>query len=101
MSRACEGYQLQDIFNANETGLYYRALILPSHSMEMRLKEERTDHSFAGVFCYLWNSAKPHCFKKLPSVLCFLVTYASKKKAWMTNEIIKQWVEKINNKMIT
>ena len=110
----CEGYDLRDIFNADETGLYYRAL--PSRSMVVRGDEAKggkksKERITVLLACsavgeklkplVIGNSAKPRCFKKLPSLLCLPVTYASNKKAWMTSDIFKQWVEKINNKMIT
>ena len=46
------------------------------------------------------NSVKPRCFRGLASLLCLPVTYSSNKKAWMTSQLFKQWLDKVNNRMI-
>ena len=39
LESVCEGYQLRDIFNADETGIFYRAL--PTKSMKVKGEEAR------------------------------------------------------------
>ena len=39
LDSVCKGYQLQDIFNAAETGLFYRAL--PTKSMTVKGEETK------------------------------------------------------------
>ncbi len=45
------------------------------------------------------HSAGPRCFRGLASLLCLPVKYAAYKKAWMTSELFKQWLDGLNNKM--
>ena len=39
----CKGYQLRDIFNADETGLFYRAL--PTKSMSVKGEEAKVERN--------------------------------------------------------
>ena len=109
----CEGYSRANIFNADETGLFYRAL--PTRSMvakgdEARGGKKSKERISVLLACscegeklipfVIGNSAKPRCFRRLASLLCLPVTYSSNKKAWMTSQLFKQWLDKVNNRMI-
>lgn len=108
----CTGYRLEDTFNADETGLFYRAL--PSRSMVVKGDEAKggkksKDRISVLLACsaageklmpfVIGNSAKPRCFRGLGSTLCLPVMYAANKKAWMTADLFQQWLDKINSKM--
>ena len=43
------------------------------------------------------QSARPRCFRKLTNPLCLPVMYESNRKAWITSNLFKQW---LNNKMV-
>ena len=108
----CSGYDMKDIFNADETGIFFRAL--PSRSMiakgdnasgtktcKMRItamvavsaKGEKLKPLIIG------KSAKPRCFQGF-NISELGVIYKYNRKAWMTSEIFKEWANIINNKML-
>ena len=107
----CKGYKLEDIFNADMTGLFYRTL--PNRSMVVKGVackggKKAKDRMTALVACramgeklkllVIGRSAKPRAFQgyKLSSLG---VTYTSNKKAWMTSQIFSDWLTSIYNKM--
>ncbi|XP_013778866.1 tigger transposable element-derived protein 6-like [Limulus polyphemus] len=107
----CEGYSLKDIFNANETGLFNRAL--PTRSQVIRSdKCHRGKNSKERITVLLGCSAmgkkhtplvisraaNPRCFRG-NSTSSLPVTYQANKRAWMTSTIFKDWLQKLNNKM--
>ncbi|XP_044576156.1 tigger transposable element-derived protein 4-like [Cotesia glomerata] len=104
-------YEPRDIFNADETGLFFKCL--PDKTL--LFKDEKCHggkHSkerltvllatnMTGTeklkLLVLGKAKKPRCFsgcKSLP------VDYDANKKAWMTADIFKQWLIKIDKKMI-
>ena len=106
----CEGYELRDIFNANETGLFYRAL--PSRSMvakgdEAKGSKKAKERITALLACsavgekltplVIGRSANPRCFRGVTA--CLPVTYAVNKKAWMTSDLFQSWLNTVNIKM--
>ena len=105
------GYLPADIYNADETGLYYRAL--PERSMVVRgdprkginTSKERVTVllacSAAGEKLkplLIGKSAKPRCFKGVDKA-AIPVTYRANRKALMTGVLFKEWLEKLNNSM--
>ncbi len=114
LDSVCAGYKLQDIFNADETGLFYRSL--PSRSLvskgdDCKGGKKSKERMTVLLACsavgekltplVIGHSAKPQCFKGLASTLCLPVTYSSNKKAWMTSDLFQQWLDKLNGKMKT
>ena len=108
----CDGYRLEEIFNADETGLFFRAL--PSRSLtvkgdDCRGGKKSKDRISVLLACsavgekltpfVIGHSARPRCFKGLASTLCLPVTHSSNKKAWMTGDLFQQWLDKLNSKM--
>ncbi len=106
-----DGYDMSDIFNADETGLYYRAL--PTRSMvtkEDKCKGTKTskDRMTVLLCCsakgeklkpfVIGHSARPRCFKNY-SIGSFGVQYSHNKRAWMTSILFSEWLRKLNNKM--
>ena len=106
----CEGYEKKDIFNADETGLFYRAL--PTRTMAVQGDEARggkkaKDRITVLIACsatgeklkpyVIGRSENPRCFRGASH--CLPVTYSANKKAWMTSHLFQQWLDKLNSKM--
>ncbi|XP_060592007.1 tigger transposable element-derived protein 6-like [Ruditapes philippinarum] len=111
----------QNIFNADETGLFYK--LMPSYSLNVRGetctggkkgKERLTflvacrDHSGQEFYlaCNMDGSEKlklvvigrfanPRCFKGVKSLP---VTYLANKRAWMTGKLFSDWVLQLDRK---
>lgn len=106
-----ENFKPRDIYNADETGLFFRAL--PNKTLA--LKSEKCSGGKAskdrltvllganmeGDFLrplVIGKAENPRCFKgvskdKLP------ITWKSNKKAWMTTEIMTEWLQNLDVKM--
>lgn len=95
----CEGYAPKDIFNADETGLFFRAL--PTRSLVVRGDEAKEgkkskDRITVLLACsaigenvtplVIGHSAKPRCFRRFPSHLCLPVTYRCFKQKSMDDK---------------
>lgn len=100
-----ESYSPENIYNADETGLFYRATpngslvfdkqnIVGSKKMMSRLTL-LCCVNMAGTdkkrLLAIGNSAKPRAFKNVKQLP---VDYHANKKAWMTSEIFKTWITK-------
>jgi hypothetical protein len=106
LPKLLEGYEARDIYNADETGLFFKCL--PDQMLALkgetchggkRAKERLTvllctnsDGSDKQVSIVIGKSAKPWCFKnvKLP------VTYYANLKAWMTSEIFRDFLRALD-----
>lgn len=106
-----KNYEIKDIYNADETGLFFKAL--PDKTMTLKgekctggkkAKQRLTILCCANMvgdkepLLVIGKSQKPRCFKgikleKLP------VTYKANKKAWMTAEIMTEWLDQLDRKM--
>lgn len=102
-----------DIFNADETGLFYRCL--PDKTMEFKKKachggkssKERltlllganADGSEKLKPLLIGKSAKPRCFKGIRDVKSLPVQYENNSSAWMTGEIFSRWLKDLDRKM--
>lgn len=94
-------YHPKDVFNADETALFYR--LLPHRTLAVRgdkcqggkRKKERVsvlvganmDGSEKPTPLVIGHFAKPRCFRNSPSLP---VTYAHSKNAWMTSDIFRK-----------
>ncbi|XP_057340566.1 tigger transposable element-derived protein 6-like [Microplitis mediator] len=109
--RLLKDYELRDIFNADETGLFFKCL--PDKSLIFKNEKcHGGKHSKERLTVLLatnmtgteklkplviGKAKKPRCFsgcKSLP------VDYEANKKAWMTADIFKQWLIKLDKQMI-
>ena len=98
-----EGYTRDDVYNADETEINWRAL--PKKSLAAR--KEATAPGFktskeriTGMVCantsgnhilpllVIGKAKKPRCFK---NVVCFPTTYKSQKSAWMNSQVFIDW----------
>ena len=108
----CNGYALCDIYNVDETGIFFRAL--PSKSLirhgEQQSGTKVNKEHFTAVVCAnamgdklkLWIIGKskcPHSFPKYTSELEHHIIYRSNAKGWMTRDIFIEFLNKLNNKM--
>lgn len=106
-----EGYQAKDIFNMDETGLFFRAL--PNKTLVEKGKQCRggkmAKERLSLAFCcsavgekfkplVIWKSLNPRCFQG-QNVKGLGVYWEANRKAWMTTVIFEQWLRKFNSKM--
>jgi len=104
-----EGYELRNIFNSDETGLFWRGL--PNKTLATRkdsckggkaAKERLTVLLTASVTgeklppLIIWKSLMPRCFNK--SIPSGIQWYANK-SAWMTSDIFEDYLGKLNERM--
>lgn len=105
------GYLPEDIYNADETGLYYRAL--PSKTFTFRNEKctggKSVKERLTVLLCANLNGEKekplvigksknPRCFKNF-HVDKLQVDWYYNKKAWMTRDIMTDWLHKFDRKM--
>ena len=98
-----EKYSGDDIFNCDETGLYFRSL--PDSSLAYKHDERKGCKKLKDRITILvtasltgekkrpfiiGKSAKPRCFKNIKT---FPADYTSQNKAWMTSEIYSRWLK--------
>ena len=106
-----EGYVLADIYNADETGLYFRAL--PSRSMVIKGDPQKgiktsKDRITVLLACsaagekltplVIGKAANLRCFRGVDKAL-LPGTYRSNRKAWMTSVLFSEWLERLNAKV--
>ncbi|KAG6928068.1 Jrk-like [Chelydra serpentina] len=101
-----EGYSEEQVYNADETGIYYK--MLPDKTLAVRTDERKKegykqakDH-LTLLFCVnatvkhnlkplcIGKSRMPRCFHHI-NVNCLLFLYRNSKNSWMTGEIFDQW----------
>ena len=106
-------YDVKDVFNADETGLFYRAL--PTRSLIQRgessnggkQSKERLSilltTSMLGEKLkplVIGHAAYPRAFRKTNITVDNLPVYwRSNKKAWMTSSLFTEWLQNLNKKM--
>ena len=108
----CHGFRPEDIFNADETGLFYRQL--RSESLVQKgedcrgaklLKERltvllacsKTGEKLKPLV--IGKAAKPRCFRNLDTRR-LSVKWCWNKKAWMSSVLFKEWLHDLNQRMI-
>ncbi|XP_052268287.1 tigger transposable element-derived protein 6-like [Dreissena polymorpha] len=106
-----QGYSLENIFNADETGLYYKAL--PDKTLAVRgdgakgfkVHKDRITVLFACSATgekltplVIGKAANPHCLKNVRRERLG-VTYVSNKRAWMTSAVFSDWLRDVNSEM--
>ena len=110
LSSLIESYDEKNIFNADETGLFYR--LLPDKMLSVKgetcnggkkSKERLTvllasnmDGSEKLRPLVVGKSKNPRCFKNVKSLPC---DYDANKKAWITSVIFSTWILKLEKKM--
>lgn len=107
----CEGYSAEDIFNMDETGVFFRAL--PDKTLAIKGADchggKRSKERLTLALCFsmvgelykplvIGKSKKPRCFRNLTQT-SLPVCWRSNKKAWMTSELFLEWLKELNTKM--
>lgn len=107
----CEGYEEKNIFNCDETGLFYR--ILPDKTLCFKnekcsggkISKERLTIllccNMLGEFekpLVIGKAQKPRCFKNI-DIGKLSVSWRSNKKAWMTTCIMSDWLIDLDKRM--
>ncbi|XP_061175614.1 tigger transposable element-derived protein 6-like [Saccostrea echinata] len=104
-------YEPQDIYNADETGLYYRALpdgTLTFKKDKLAGSKKAKDRvtvlvtvNMTGTdkrrLLVIGKSKDPRCFRGKKSIP---VIYKSSGNAWMTGDLFKQWLTDFNRDMV-
>lgn len=112
-------YSQEDIFNCDETALFYR--LLPSRTLAVRGDKchggAASKERITILLCTNWTgsskltplvigkSKRPRCFPNLPrnrehfSPAVIGCEYRHNKKAWMTRELFDQWLRTLQRKM--
>ncbi|XP_038076054.1 tigger transposable element-derived protein 4-like [Patiria miniata] len=110
LQQLLEKYQPEDIYNADETGLFWQ--LLPENSLGFkgqshhRRKEIKTritllvcanmDGSDKLPLYAIGKNKKPRAFKNV----CHLpITYTANKKAWMTSHLFDKWLKNLDDQM--
>ncbi|XP_053947863.1 tigger transposable element-derived protein 6-like [Anastrepha ludens] len=105
------GYKPQDIYNADESGLLFRAL--PEKTLALKsakcvggtLSKERLTILFCAnmagdkeLLLVIGKTARPRSFKHDP-IAKLPVDWKCNKKAWMTREVMSEWLQQFNRRM--
>ena len=101
-------YELPDIYNADEFGLFFQAL--PSKSLHLK-DEKCIGGKFSKVrltglaaanangeklpMFIFGKSKSPRCFKSLKQLPC---RYRGQKKSWMDSDLFEEWVREFDRK---
>lgn len=103
-------YKLQDIFNADEFGLFFQAL--PNKTLELKgekctggkhSKVRLTGMSAASAageklpLLVIGKAKNPRCFKNVKSLPCM---YKAQTKSWMDSEIFTDWIKQLDRKFL-
>lgn len=107
------GYAPRDVWNLDETGLFWKAL--PENSLSQRGKRCRGGKKSKQRFTWAYfvsasgdkedpivvgKSARPRCFKGLKyATRPYTLHYFANKKAWMTTEIFEEILSRLNRRM--
>ncbi len=107
----CNGYAAGDIFNMDETGVFF--LALPDKILTVKGQDchggKRSKERLTAVLCYSMTGEmhkplvtgkgeNPRCFRNLEKE-ALPVTWKHNKKAWMTSELFRQWLQELNRKI--
>lgn len=106
-----QGYREEDIFNADESGLFFRAL--PNKTLSLKHEKckggKLSKERLTILFCVnsvgekedllvIGKSARPRALRNIaPKDLP--ATWKSNKKAWMTRDIMTEWLSDLDKKM--
>ena len=101
-------YQLKDVFNADEFGLFYEALASKflhfrgKHCSGGKHSKVRSTGMAASnalgekiPMFVTGRSASPRCFKHVRNLPC---RYPSQKKAWMDETLFEEWLHELDRK---
>ena len=106
-----KGYSLRDVYNLDETGLFFR--MLPDRSLTTKDKTKgakKPKERISVMLCcnadgsdklralVIGKTLNPRCFKQFnPKLYC---DYYANKKAWMVNGILQDFIKSLNRRMV-
>lgn len=106
-----EGYEPENITNSDETGLFFCALLKKSLCVKGekcsggKLCKKRLTVFLCGFVSgemekalVIGKAAKPRCFRNM-DIQKLPVEWRSDKKAWMTSQIMEEWLTAFNGRM--
>lgn len=110
LSAIIDNYEPCDVFNMDETGLFYR--MEPSKSLgtkSLKGRKKDKDRITIGLCAnmdgseklepiVIGKSIKPRCFKGI-NTSTLGVRYYANLKAWMTRQVFTEWLKQFNCKM--
>ena len=111
LPQLCDGFKPQDIFNADETGLFFRALPKrslvekgdschgiksPKDRITLLLCASMTGEKLKPLA--IGNAVKPRCFRNI-KVDSLPVSWTANKRAWMTSALFVEWLKALDKKM--
>ena len=97
-------YKLEDIFNADEFGLFYQCLPDETYRFKgEKFSGGKSNVKLTGIaaasatgekmrMLVIWKFKNPRCFKNVNHLPC---EYKSQKKSWMNSNIFEEWVRKL------
>ena len=111
LQRILKDYDPKDIFNADETGLFYQCL--PSRTLATKgetcsgdkIPKDRITLMVAAnmngteklPLLTIGRFEKPRCMKNVKSLPA---VWKANRKAWMTSQIFEEWLKKLDRKML-
>lgn len=113
LPRLLEQFSPDDIYNADETGLYYRAMPDGSFTFksENLMGSKKAMDRITVLVCanmsgndkkkllVIGKSAKPRCFKGM-NMKSLPVDYRSNSNAWMTTSMFNKWLDEWNANLV-
>lgn len=103
-------YKLEDIYNADEFGLFYQAL--PDKTLHLKSEKcvggKHSKTRLTGMAAanavgeklpmfVIGKSAKPRCFAGVRNLPC---RYRSQKKSWMDSTLFEEWIRELDRKFL-
>ncbi|KAL4233818.1 hypothetical protein ACF0H5_008496 [Mactra antiquata] len=111
LPKICEGYELRDIFNMDESGIFFKSGGRTTYCDKnvqcaggKRAKDRVTVALCASATgeklkpLVIGKSRRPRCFGKV-KVESLPVCYKNNKKAWMNSRIYEEWLTGLDKKM--
>ena len=102
-------YSPRDIYNVNESGLFYRALPDRTLSVKGSGRKKAKDWitfmlcvNACGDFektLVIGKSARPRCWRNIDLTTLPVVMWRHNKKAWMVSSMFEEWLHSFNKKM--
>lgn len=112
LQNKCLNYQPNDIYNIDETGLFYKQTPNKSYVRAGEESKGGVNSKMRLTVCLMssWtgakeqpiiigNAKKPRCFGRIDVGKTYKIEWLHNKKAWMTAEMFREILEKFNRKM--
>ena len=111
LSWICEGYNLKDIWNCDETGTFFRSIpsksFIKNGEVPHGTKAQTLKERFTVLLCCnalgekenIWIIGKSKHPTSMPKPIPEAFNYRNNQRAWMTSEIFMEFLNSLNNKM--